>query len=399
MTDKQIPSFEDLYRNPHLIKDILLSKGMEINEQPEDEFLNIEFLKDKFSWCESIHAKQPAIMCKFMLNDLFYKIVFPHYSDSQISQLMSLLQFVRLVVKDENIERKHHNNFIYAYGSLAAHSYNISLIIQNNKLYLTNYSGINIVDRMFLKDYSFERLYTSILSHFYTHLLANYTQGLGVNNQNILNIINETNEYYIQRIFADSMMLPVSKNDLRSFANQLPFKIEQFNPDRKLNSTRQIYFDFDDLSSIQIGIHAIEKAKLFFKKIIKNSDIPRFMNLLSIAHFQSKLINPEVTTDFIQFSYTDIFDYDKNKIVEYISRDGFYNFSIGYFSFGFSTHCTIMHLLSHKGTEYIVAMQRTMEQLYSELYDHVTDSFCHVLDNDGGLISVDDLKVLEMIVV
>jgi hypothetical protein len=378
--------------NPKLIESILVEKNLNMHDYPVAEWQKLVPTEDGFAFCEGRVLSANIKIYSMLSESLFYSILFPDYSDSQISQLKSLFALVNNVLKEKDSTYNPYNRFMFMNGSLTANTKSISVIYKNNRLWLTSYANSVSSHNIALDDLSFETLYTTILGDFnqkVSALLNIELPEITVNSMAKLQV--ETNEELIQRTHKSRIVNAIKVDEFKKHIDSLNLPIQSVPYDVKNKSwdiNSMYVIDVYGNDKFSVGIRKINKLKMMLAPLMSESHINTLIQLLSVAQFYSSLLHTDYANNCIEFSQTNLFSLSK----EQLSLNPTYlEFSIGVFDFLISEKFKIDNFGGEKKDFF------TIDEAYVYLLDFVQQDICQHLSADISDISNKDLLVLDMI--
>lgn len=378
--------------NPELITAILVEKNLNMNEYPATEWQNLVPTEDGFAFCEGRVLSANIKIYSMLSESLFYSILFPDYSDSQISQLKSLFALVNNVLKEKDSTYNPYNRFMFLNGSLTANTKSISVIYKNNRLWLTSYANSVSSHNIALDDLSFETLYTTILNDFNQKVSALLNTELPeINFNSMAQLQVETNEEFIQRTHKSRIVNAIKVDDFKKHIDSLKFFIQSIPYDVKnkawdINSMYVI--DVYGNDKFSVGIRKINKLKMMLASLMSKSNINTLIQLLSIAQFYSSLLHTDYANNCVEFSQQDLFSLSKEDLS---SNPTYLEFSIGVFDFEISETFKIDNFTGEE------KHFSTIDEAYVYLLDFIQQDIVNHLSADIADISNKDLLVLDMI--
>ena len=377
--------------NPELINDILVAKNLKMNEYPVTEWQRLFPTEDTFAFCEGRVLSANIKIYSMLSESLFYSMLFPDYSDSQISQLKSLFTFVTNILKETNSTYKPYNNFMFANGSLTATTKNISFIYKNNQLWLTDYAHSVYSLKLALSDLSFETVYSTILKDYNQKVSALLSIELPeITSNSIAQLLVETNGDFIQRTHKSRIVKAIKVEDFKRHIDSLNLPIEAIYDIKNTSWDMNVmyFMDVHGKDKFAVGIRKINKLKMILSTLMSESHIIQLIQLISIARFYSSLLYANYANNCVEFSHTDIFSFSKEKLS---SNPTYLEFSIGIFDFEFSETVKIDNFV-HEQKDFL-----TIEDAYVYLLNFIQQDISKRLSADIADISNKDLLVLDMI--
>ena len=378
--------------NPELIKDILIEKNLQMHEHPVTDWQQLIPTEDGFAFCEGQVLSTNIKIYSMLSESLFYSILFPDYSDSQISQLKSLFTLVNNILKEKPSTYNPYNRFMFANGSLTVNTKSISILYKNNCLWLTGYANSVSSYNLALADLSFETLYTTILDDFNKKVSAMLNIELPeitVNSMAQLQV--ETNEDFIQRTHKARIVKAIKVEDFKKHIDSLNLPIESVPyevNDKSWDNNSMYVIDIYGNDKFLVGIRKISKLKMILTPLMSESQINQLIQLLSIAKFYSDLLHTDYDNDCVEFSQKDLFSLSKEKLS---SNPTYLEFSIGIFDFEISETFKIDNFTGEE--KHFL----TIDEAYIYLFDFIKQDICKHLSADIADISNKDLLVLDMI--
>lgn len=378
--------------NPELIKDILFEKNLSMIESPVTDWQKLVPTEDSFAFCEGRVLSAHIKIYSMLSESLFYSMLFPDYSDSQISQLKSLFALVNNVLKEKSSTYQPYNRFMFMNGSLTANTKSISVIYKNNRLWLTSYANSVSSNNLALDDLSFETLYATILDDFNQKVSVMLSvEWPDITVDIMARLQAETNEEFIQRTHKSRIVKAVKVDNFKKHiaSLNLPIQSVPYDIKNKAWDINSIYvIDVYGNDKFSVGIRKINKLKMMLSPLMSESHINNLIQLLSIAQFYSSLLHTDYANDCVEISHTDIFNLSKERL----SLNPVYlELSIGIFDFEISEKFKINNFTGEE-KDFL-----TIDEAYVYLLDFIQQDIGKHLSADIADISNKDLLVLDMI--
>jgi len=387
-----LPTLSQLNSNHELIKDLLLKKNLTMSEYPVADWQKIVPGKTDFAFCSGPIKLTALTVYAIQSETIFYSVIFPEYSNNQIRQLTTLLDFVKTILKEKPSTYEPYNKFTLANNCLIVDNKKISLFSNNNKVFLSKYSTVNLVDKLLLPDLSFETLYSTILNDFNEKISVMLNSELAtINTTSIIRLQEETNEEFITRTHKNRIVKALSVTAFKQHVDGLYLPIQSIPYDVKnksLDSNSMYFMDVYGRDKFAIGIQKINKLKMMLSPLMSDNDINQLVQLLSIAQFHSHLLHAEFNNNCVEFSQKDLSLLSK----ESLSNNPVYmEFSIGIFDFEITDKFKIDNYMGD-GEQYFL----TINEAYDYLLDYIQQDICKVLHADVENVCNKDLLVIDM---
>lgn len=387
-----IPTLSQLKSNHELLKDFLIQKNLTMNEYPAEEWQKLVPGETDFAFCSGATKFAAITVYAIQSETIFYSVLFPDYSKNQLRQLNTLLDFVQTILKENLFTYEPHNRFMLANNCLIVDNKKISLFFNNNKVFLSKYSTVSLVDKLLLPDLSFETVYSTILNDFNEKISVMLNAELAtINTTSIIRLQEETNEEFITRTHKNRIVKALSVTAFKQHVDGLYLPIQSIPYDVKnksLDSNSMYVMDVHGNDKFAVGIQKINKLKMMLSPLMSDNDITQLVQLLSIAQFHSDLLHSEFNNNCVEFSQKDLSLLSK----ESLSNNPVYmEFSIGIFDFEITDKFKIDNYMGD-GEQYFL----TINEAYDYLLDYIQQDICKVLYADIKNVCNKDLLVIDM---
>lgn len=331
---------------------------------------------------------------KFNNLDLFYTIVLPDYTDSEIIQLTSVLNFIDILFNMENHQPPTNSCSISVIkpGIFVVNSLFTIMSKGNQFTFKTKHTEFNV------PDISFNTLYTTILVDLKQHIENYFGDELTViNTSTFKSMLNETPKLYSNRLFSSSVVKPITKEEFKESLYGVNHII--INDKIQLKDSNEAYFVnkdiFNDIDldankygfSLYISLKNMSILKTILKKSMTKKDIELLINSIAMTAFYQTITTNE-PVNYIEFSRSEIDHLNKTEIAR---KDYFYSITVGYdmFTLGMELGINIIHAPHCIKAE-------SMPNLYQEQFDKITSKICGILATDCDNVTVADLQVIDM---
>ena len=387
-----LPTLFQLNSNHELIKELLLEKNLTMSEYPVADWQKIVPDETDFAFCSGTTKLAAALTVYAIQSEtIFYSVIFPDYSHNQIRQLTSLLDFVKTILKEKSSTYEPHNRFMLANNCLIVDNKKISLFSNNNKVFLSKYSTVTLVDKLLLPNLSFETVYSTILNDFNEKISVMLNAELAtINTTSIIRLQEETNEEFITRTHKNRIVKALSVTAFKQHIDGLCLPIQSIPYDVKnksLDSNSMYVMDIYGRHKFAVGIQKINKLKSILSPLMSDNDITQLVQLLSISQFYSHLLHPEFNNNCVEFSQKDLSLLSKESLS---NNPAYMEFSIGIFDFEIADKFKIDNYMD--GEQYFL----TINEAYDYLLDYIQQNICKVLHANIENVCNKDLLVIDM---
>lgn len=384
-----------LNNNPDSLKDILVSKGLSMREQPINEWQNLAPEENDFAYCSGKILSSHMEIYSICSKTNFYSILFPTYTTNQINQLQSLIALFNSILKEKCPSTyKNRSTFMFSKGCVSASTDEISLIYKQHSIYLKSYATVNFEYSLLLSDLSFDTLYNAILNDFNMKIKAMADSETTLIDTAFLTALQyESKEDFIKRTHNGNIANAIKVEDFNNYVEQLNlhFLTDSYQPNAKESDKKSLYFeDKYSKKTYIVGIQKINTLKTLLMPLVKENSLEKLINLFSIAQFYSKLFNPAFDNNVIKFAHLDIFDLTKENLSY---KPDYFAVSTGIFDFFIGETIKI-----YQFTENTPTIFTSVDKAYDYLFDFIRDDICLRLDTHTEDIKNDTLLLLEMMV-
>lgn len=323
--------------------------------------------------------------------EIFYDIVYPKFSNSEIAQIESLLTFVDHLFNADNpkVPTSRCSIFIMKPTVSVVNSYfTIMYNVTQGFTLKTQHTEIKLADR------SFNTVYNAILCDLKVKIEQYFGQELPIIDTNTFkSILNESAQSYKDRIFLNSVVKPLTFDDFKESVEDVKSII--INEKIKLNNNAAALYvnkeTFTDENKYTYGFYLslknITVLRQVLKKSMKPDDIDLLISSISMTAFHQTLTNPENPVNYIGFNRYEKDDSNKTAISK---KDYFYRIIVGqhHFMLGLDVAINL--------DEPNCIKSDSMQTLYQEQFNAITSHICTILNTDREYISILDLQVIEM---
>jgi hypothetical protein len=386
--------------NPDILHNFFMENNLTpiFKEQSDFMFNFMVENKDSFLWGKYFPnpLNQMAIYnFKFINDDLFYSIIMPNYTKSEIKQLITLLSFIDTLFDGEI--RKSYNDSC-SFTILPNHVYAENSYFQIDCFGLENFSLSTLHSVIKLDNLSFNCVYFSLLNNLKNKIDGYFNQpNMIIDNTVFKNMLNETHEEYINRTYINSLVHPISNNELTEIINQSDVKsVVMKSVEKKMLwdntisiiDNRLIIDDSQPFIRMNICLDDLSILKKIFKNSMNERDVGLLINTLSMMFFYYKMTKrnqkiKDLSLTFSNNSFSSKTDID--------AMDTLFFIEIGsdIFTFG---HSIGINIVTNPTSPKI----DTFEKFYQKQFNEVTSTICDILATDRDNITVKDFQVLDM---
>jgi len=396
------PTLDEISINPDLLRLFLIKKGLieKVKDFPSFYFDYKVENDNSFLWghCIKFMASRGGIYTyKFKNEELFYSIVFPLWSRSEINQLDSLFRFIEDFFYDGSLIEKENSYEISVTKPVITSSNDRFVLLKksNSDFRLSNnYITVN------LKNIEFETLYSSVLIEFKNKLDSYLNKKDSIITIDVFNsIFNESVPILINRLFNKLSVIPVcNQTFLECFDEQTLSVVSKNNKKLKefildIESEHIFSVDNDIYYHVYFYIDSISVLRSLLKKSMSLEDINFLIQIISMTFFYHNIMNPNDKLIYFSFARYNIFNMNKFRI---LNEEFFYDLEFGDYSIKLGKELVMQFTNFIDGSEQSFTVS-TMQELYQKQFDFITSSICKSLSAETHNIWIRDLKVIEML--
>lgn len=394
------PTLSDIVATPEVLRDFLLANNLSETYVETKSMSDINHpieRTDEFVWGHIktfMSARGGYYDFKFNNLDLFYDIVLPDYTDSEIIQLTTVLNFIDLLFNKEKHRPPTNSCSISVIkpGIFVVNSYFTIMDKGNQFLFKTKHTEFK------LQNLLFETLYSTLLNDLKEHLENYFGDELPVINTAVFkSMLNETPQSYMDRLFRSCDVKPSTREDFKESLERVKtdivndnIKITNYEEFRCVN--KNFFQSIDDVSNkyglkFYISLKNISILKTVLEKSMTPEHIDLLIHNISMTAFYQNITTKEPVT-YIEFNWLETSHLNKTDMAR---NEYFYSIIVGsdMFTLGMELGINIIHAPHCIKTE-------SMPDLYQQQFDKITSKICGILDTDCDNITVADLKVIEM---
>lgn len=391
---------EQIRNDPEVLHNFCMENNLKpIFKEQSDFMFNFPVEnKDAFLWGKYIPnpINQMAIYnFKFINDDLFYSIVMPDYTKSEIKQLTTLLSFIDTLFNGD-IHKLYDNSCIVTVVPNRVYAENS--YFQIDCFGLENFSLSTRHSIIKLANLSFDCVYFSFLNDLKSKIEKYFNKPNMIIDKIVFeNMLNETGEEYINRAYINSLVHPISNNELTEIVNQSDVKSVIMNSEEKkmlwdnsisIINNRLVIDEMQPFIRMKICLNDLSVLKKILKKSMNENDVILLINILSMMFFYYNMTKrnqkvKELSLTFSNNSFstkTDIYAMDTLFFIEIGSN---------IFTFG---HGIGINIAKNPTSPKI----DNFEKFYQKQFNEVTSTICDILDTDRDNITEKDLQVLDM---
>lgn len=388
-----IPTLSQFNANPELLKDLLIKKNLTAIEYPASDWQSLVPSETAFAFCSGATRLANLTVYSIQSDTIFYSVIFPQYTDSQLRQLTTLLDFVKTILKENPSTYEPHNKFMFINNCLSVANKKISLSYKNNQIFLSQYSTVRLVENIPLPDLSFERVYTTILNDFNTKISVMLDAKLStINTASMMHLQEETNADFIERTHKNRIVKALDVTDFKQHVEglNLPVQYIAYETMNKSLNNNSIYI-MNNYNKVRfaVGIQKINKLKMMLSPLMSKDDIQELIQLLSIAQFYSSLLHPAFNNNCIEISQCYIFNLSKENL---LTNPTYMEISIGIFDFDISDKIKVDNYMEDMEKHFT-----TINEAYKYLFEYIQEDIFQRLNTDSKNISNKDLLVIDML--
>lgn len=352
---------------------------------------------DTFHWTH-VHNFMPSRGGYYVFNfnnlDLFYSIVFPDYSNSEIMQLSSLLEFIdKLFNFDNHYIATNSCSFSVLLPAVGAENSHFRVTKKGHNNF--NFKTAHI--ELDLMDISFNNLYFSILDSLKNKIETYLDQKNIVINTSIFKCILEEDEStFVRRLYNQSDVKPTSNKDFKkcidnsiiSIVTEEQKKIEASGAEIIFRNSH--YFDENEKYTLNIRLENIKILKKILCYSMSIENIEYLIHTISMTAFYNNITRPNNVASHLAFTRYPVNDLNKSSLMKgnylyFISMVG------NSFTLGQEIGWNIMN------DPYCIRTN-SIKDLYDKKFQDITSSICKLLDSDNDSVCVEDLQIINMLV-
>ena len=394
------PTLSEIAVTPEILRDFLLANNLSetyIETKSMSDIRHPIENTDEFVWS---HIKTFMAFrggyydFKFNNLDLFYSIVLPDYTNSEIIQLTSVLNFIDILFNTEKHRPPTNSCSITVIkpGIFVVNSYFTIMDKGNNFYFKTKHTEFHV------PDISFKTLYTALLVDLQKHI-ENYFGGeLAVINTSVFkSMLNETPELYRDRLFSSSAVKPITREAFQECLETvkpiiITDKIQLNDSEEARCVNKDCFKDINSKDnkygfSFCISLKNMSILKTVLKKSMSPEHIELLINNIAMTAFHQTITTKE-PVNYIEFSWLETSHLNKTEMAR---KDYFYSIAVGRdtFTLGMELGINIIHAPHCIKTE-------SMDDLYQQQFNKITSKICGILDTDCDNVTVADLQVIDM---
>jgi hypothetical protein len=396
------PTLSEIAITPEILPDFLLSNNLSETYIETKSISAIRYPIEntvEFVWShiKSFMAFRGGYYnFKFNNLDLFYAIVLPDYSNSEIIQLTSVLTFIDILFNMEKHEIPTNSCSITVVKPAISADNSYFTIMQksaNSFAFKTKHTEIKV------PNLSFETLYNAILVDLKLHIENYFGQEFPIIDTIIFkNMLNETAKSYTDRLFNTSVVKPITKQEFKESLEAV--KSIVINENIKLNNQVDGYYvnkeNIENIDSVDnkygfsffISLKNISILKNILNKSMTVENIELLIHNISMTAFYQNITMPNNPVTYIEFSRNEIGHLNKTEIAR---KDYFYSITVGrdMFTLGMEVGINIIQ------APYCIKTE-SMADLYQQQFNKITSKICGILNTDCDNVTVADLQVIDM---
>lgn len=391
------PTFSEIEADPTILCKYLKSRGLLEKYVETESLAKIQYPAENvesFIWG---HLKKfmahrgGAYVFKFNNLDIFYDILCPQFSNSEIVQLESLLTFVEHLFNADN------PTIVTSSCSIMVMKPTLSFVNSYFTIMYNVTQGFTLKTQhteLTLADCSFNTVYNAILCDLKVKIEQYFGQNLPIIDTNIFkSILNESAQSYKDRIFSNSVVKPLIFDDFKESVESVKSII--INEKIKLNyNDEALYlnkatFELEQryVYSFYLSLKNIPILKQVLKKSMNSKDIDLLISSISMTAFHQTIKKPDNPINYVKFIRYEKDDSNKTAISK---KEYFYSVSVGddYFTLG-------SELAINLHSPNCIKVD-SMQTLYQEQFNKITSDICTILATDRDNVSILDLEVINM---
>jgi hypothetical protein len=399
------PTLSEIESTPEVLRDYLISQNLSETYVETRSISNINYPienTDEFVWS---HIKTFMAFrggyynFKFNNLDLFYAIIFPNYSNSEIIQLTTVLTFIDKLFNMDKYKIPTNSCSITVVKPTVSADNSYFTIMQkspNNYLFKTKHMEITV------RSLSFEILYAAILVDLKLHIENYFGEELPIVDTVVFkSMLNETAKSYTDRLFINSVVKPITIDEFKESIEPVKFVI--INDKIKLNKYDDAYCvnkeKINNIDSVDnkygfsffISLEKISVLKTILHKSMSSENIDLLIHNISMTAFYQNITMPNEKVTYIEFSRHEMGHMNKTELAR---KDYFYSITVGpvgrdMFTLGMELGINIIHAPHCIRAE-------SMQDLYQQQFNKITSKICGILDTDCNNVTVADLQVIDM---
>lgn len=395
------PTLNEIAATPEVLRDFLISQNLSetyVETKSMSDIRQPIENTDEFVWS---HIKNFMAFrggyydFKFNNLDLFYAIVLPDYSNSEVNQLTSALTFIDILfnMKKHKIPTNSCSITLIKPIISAVNSYfTIMQKSANSFLFKTKHTEFQV------PDISFKTVYTALLFDLKAHIENYFGNELTVIDTAVFkSMLNETPQLYRDRLFSSSLVKPTTKEDFKACLESVKTDIItdriQIKSSEEFRCVNKDFFNDIDDDSNKYGLKFCISLKnmSILKTVLKKSMAPEHIDLL-INNIAMTVFYQNITTKepvhYIEFDWLETSHLNKTEIAR---KDYFYSITVGsdIFTLGMELGVNIIN------APYCIRTE-SMQDLYQQQFNKITSKICGILDTDCNNVTVADLQVIDM---
>lgn len=394
------PTLSDIAVTPELLRDFLLANDLSETYVETKSMNDINYpieKTDEFVWghIKTFMASRGGYYnFKFNNLDLFYAIVFPDYTNSEIIQLTTVLNFIDLLFNKEKHRPPTNSCSISVIkpGIFVVNSYFTIMDKGNQFIFKTKHTEFN------LQNLLFETLYSTLLNDLKEHL-ENYfgDERLVINTAVFKLMLTETPQSYMNRLFSSCDVKPSTREDFKASLERVKTDIVNDNIQIKNSEefryvNKDFFKNIDDVSNkYGLKFYISLKNMSILKTVLEKSMTPEHIDLLihniSMTAFYQNITAKE-PVHYIEFNWLETAHLNKTEMAR---NEYFYSIMVGsdMFTLGMELGINIIHAPHCIKTE-------SINGLYDQQFKHIVSKICGILDTDSDNVTVSDLQVINM---
>jgi hypothetical protein len=394
------PTLSEIAVTPEILRDFLLANDLSetyIETKSMNDIKHPIEKTDEFIWGHIknfMSSRGGYYDFKFNNLDLFYAIVFPDYTNSEIIQLTTVLNFIDLLFNKEKYRPPTNSCSISVIkpGIFVVNSYFTIMDKGNQFLFKTKHTEFK------LQNLLFETLYSTLLNDLKEHLENYFGNELPVINTDVFKaMLTETPQSYMNRLFSSCDVKPSTREDFKASLERVKSDIVNDNIQIKNSEEfRCVNKDFfkaidDDTNKYGLKFYVSLKNMSILKTVLEKSMTPEHIDLLihniSMTAFYQNITTKE-PVHYIEFNWLETAHLNKTDMAR---NDYFYSITVGsdMFTLGMELGINIIHAPHCIKTE-------SIDHLYRQQFEQIVSKICGILDTDSDNVTVADLQVIDM---
>lgn len=395
------PTLNQIFDIPDSLYKFLVDKNLTplFKRQRKHPIFNFPVnIDNSFLWGKfNIRKNHSIYNFKFINDDLFYSIIFPDYSKSEIKQLNSLIFFIEKLF-NANIHNLHDEESLFTVMPSCIHAekshFRIKLVNNQSFEFLTNHCHID------LDNLSFDSVYFSLLKELKIKIEKYFCQeNMFINTHVFNNMLNESCQEYLDRLYSDAISKPITTKEFLESIHDEKLKqiiIQHNKPKNKIKEFKRNlgYNDLETSFSINLPFDNLKELKKILRKSMNVKDIDCLFYILSLIEFYYQVLKQK--KEPIQFVFT---RYNHNNLNKSDLSHKYYVYSISVANENHPDTERILFgddVMYHRPHNTNNIKFKCINDLYNTIFEDVTAKICKILETDRDKVTVLDLKVIEM---